>query len=290
MSWIDLCHQCILVNNHQQSRSRIPSIGEFYRIRQSVKEVLETGMPIDNADQREECSFSSRSASSANLSGQSARWKPRSCLVLGHNDVCSSILLVTTFGGLSPTATDPMIFPHLTREELSDLLVPIHPTGAISSRRPITLAEYWPNMLSVLNTPHKRNHFLILKIIKIPIGTQMIGPMAEVVSNDDLMYIKSLLLDREIAGNQLAYPPGISSNLSSLADTSLPVPRTDLLYRDLEECYDSDDSGSSEGSSGLVFEYFRRMANSTHVSPALLKQRVEEWLRTTDDADLSLYE
>lgn len=136
-----------------------------------MREVFETNMSIGNALEGQEHSSTSRSTTSADSFGRSLRRKPQPCLVLSHNDVGSSILLVATFGGLSPTATNPVLFPHLLREEVADILIPIHSTEAISTQRPVILNKKWWNMRSVLDTPYKTNHFLILKTVKIDYGT-----------------------------------------------------------------------------------------------------------------------
>jgi hypothetical protein len=77
--------------------------------------------------------------------------------VIGHDHISSSVLLVATFGGKDPTLTNPLIFPHLSREQLTDALLPIHPTKSDKYRRSITLKEESPGKVSVLDTPYKTN-------------------------------------------------------------------------------------------------------------------------------------
>ena len=155
---------------HRHSSSSTPLIGHIYRMRQSVMAVFGLDGVADNAGDPSQYPSTSLSKSSTASSKEGLKPKPRSCLVIGHDDLSSSILLVATFGGHDPTRTDELISPHLSREQLVDLLLPIRPTASVKSRRALILQKELPTGLSVLNTRHKSNHHLIWKSAVILIG------------------------------------------------------------------------------------------------------------------------
>lgn len=248
------------MNNEQQS----PLIGHFYRVQQSVYDHIETEAEIPSV----------KATASTSSSSRSLRRKTRPCLLLGHNENVFVILLVSTFGGRNP--------------EREDLLLPIHPTEALGSQRPIVLQTTRSSAHSVLDTPHKFNQYLILRRVHIERTVPMEGPMAETVTNEDLMYVKSSLLDREMGWHRSADAQGISNDSSSSANAALLTETGNVVSENQEDddLTDDDDSsvGDSYGSSASLIEHFRRMANAAEISPGFKQQRVKEWLETIDEA------
>jgi hypothetical protein len=118
-------------------------------------------------------------------------------------------------------------------------------------------------------------------------------PMAEVIKDEDLIYIKSLLFDREIADDRPAYLQAMSSNSSSIADT-LSIARIVACSRDLVEgsykTDDDDDDDDSDGSSLQLFTHFRIADDSTNISQDTWTEKIEHWLATNDSKDPFLYE
>ena len=140
--------------SHGHSSSSTPRIGHFYRLRESVMALLGPDGVADNAGDPSQYPSTSLSKSSTASSKEGSKLKPRPCLVIGYDEQSASILLVATFGGHDPTRTDVAIFPHLSREELADVLVPIHPTATLRPRRSIIPQQVLPTGRSVLHTPH----------------------------------------------------------------------------------------------------------------------------------------
>ena len=94
----------------------------------------------------------------------------------------------------------------------------------------ITLEEKWPNVRSVLDTPHELNQFLILKPVRIENKRRMDGPMAEIVSHEDLDRIKVFLFDTQMANNPPPFLPEKSSGPIARRLTQFHLSR-ELIYR-----------------------------------------------------------
>lgn len=208
------------------STSTTPTTGRIYYLRLTVEGVVgfKKSRSSASASYASSTSSSSTTASSTTSGGKRKRsnHNKRPCLVLYVENETVSVLLFSHLHEIDPRADDPtksILVPELPREEVLTYLLSIYPTPPLlDGRRGVVVTK--PN--NSRHFPSDKNHYVILKIMKLPITTSFGNPVDAYFQRDELLYINEIMfeIDKQKKIELINNAPSVSNIIQNQNDDS----------------------------------------------------------------------
>ncbi|CAF1632305.1 unnamed protein product [Adineta ricciae] len=261
------------------TKSKIPSFGEIYYTRHSIREAFE--LINNNSNPGIITSSSSSVSSSSSSSKYRSRSRPSLCW---HIDTGVTILLMATFEGVNPMTRqndDKSIVDNVSFTNLLKHLVSISPTPPIPGRRSLKIECF--NSNNELNE-YKMNSYLVLIPIQAKPKTKWTDLFNGSFSSDDLHYIQELLselekerleLEKERVAQDIVNFSSKQASSPSTSDPKIPTTRAfnvNIIENDQKTNDDDTSCESSEGSGCCLLIRQTRIDKSDFV---------QDWLNHT---------
>ena len=177
------------------------------------------------------------------------------------------------------------MLPQLTRDELREHLLPIHPTELLDERRAVTLRQESSDCSSAFSLKRKReNHYLLLIAVTVCSDIEWGHPGEEFFGVDDMIYIAETCNALQLRSMTNSYLQPVKADDESLEASPIPIARSTARY---EVKGPSSDEEVSTGSSISLLGFHRNERRSiTTMIELSLEDKISDWFKKNDSFTL----